>query len=75
MLVQPAPGGEASPEFRVEKQGKTTKVTLAAGDVAVFDNTRILHARTPFDTAEPRHLQGCYIDLDAVRSAARLASV
>lgn len=52
----------------------TRSVHLQAGEVALFDNTRILHARTAFDTAEPRHLQGCYIDLDAVRSSARLAT-
>ena len=48
-------------------------IHLQSTEVVLFDNTRILHARSAFDTNEPRHLQGCYIDLDAVRSAARLA--
>jgi gamma-butyrobetaine dioxygenase len=42
---------------------------LTAGDCVIFDNTRILHARTGFATAGRRHLQGCYADLDGVGSA------
>ena len=41
---------------------------LGPGDCVVFDNTRILHARTGFDAAGKRHLQGCYADLDGVES-------
>jgi gamma-butyrobetaine dioxygenase len=43
---------------------------LAPGDCLVFDNTRILHARTAFSGhgAGHRHLQGCYADLDGVES-------
>ena len=45
-------------------------LTLAPGDCVVFDNTRILHARTAFtDGAGARHLQGCYADLDGLASA------
>jgi gamma-butyrobetaine dioxygenase len=44
-------------------------VTLAPGDCIVFDNTRILHARTAFDgDTGARHLQGCYVDLDGLAS-------
>lgn len=44
-------------------------ITLAPGDCIVFDNTRILHARTAFaDGAGARHLQGCYADLDGLAS-------
>jgi gamma-butyrobetaine dioxygenase len=45
-------------------------VRLRPGDCAVFDNTRVLHARTGSSQAGPRHLQGCYADLDGVESAA-----
>ena len=45
---------------------------LAPGDCLVFDNTRILHARTGFAAAGRRHLQGCYADLDGVGSALAL---
>ena len=44
---------------------------LAAGDCLVFDNTRILHARTAFSMTPDspgRRLQGCYADLDGLAS-------
>src|SRR5580704_2943232 len=44
---------------------------LAAGDCLVFDNTRVLHARTAFRMtlgSPGRHLQGCYADLDGLAS-------
>src|SRR5215469_8526667 len=41
---------------------------LGPGDCVVLDNTRVLHARTGFDAAGERHLQGCYADLDGVAS-------
>ncbi|MYV98597.1 TauD/TfdA family dioxygenase [Streptomyces sp. SID3343] len=41
---------------------------LLPGDCVVFDNTRVLHARTAFDGAGARHLQGCYADLDGLSS-------
>jgi gamma-butyrobetaine dioxygenase len=41
---------------------------LGPGDCLVFDNTRILHARTGFTGGGQRHLQGCYADLDSAAS-------
>jgi gamma-butyrobetaine dioxygenase len=41
---------------------------LDAGDCLVFDNTRLLHARTAFAQDGRRHLQGCYADLDSLAS-------
>jgi gamma-butyrobetaine dioxygenase len=43
---------------------------LEAGDCLVFDNTRLLHARTAFQDScrGRRHLQGCYSDLDGLAS-------
>src|SRR5580692_4106175 len=44
---------------------------LAPGDCLVFDNTRILHARTAFSMtpgSAERRLQGCYADLDGLAS-------
>jgi gamma-butyrobetaine dioxygenase len=44
---------------------------LAPGDGLVFDNTRVLHARTAFSMSPGspgRHLQGCYADLDGLAS-------
>ncbi|MET9466484.1 TauD/TfdA family dioxygenase [Streptomyces sp. NPDC006544] len=41
---------------------------LAPGDCVVFDNTRLLHARTAFVESGGRHLQGTYADLDGLLS-------
>ncbi|MFD0279465.1 phosphonate degradation HD-domain oxygenase [Kitasatospora sp. NPDC127111] len=41
---------------------------LDRGDCLVFDNTRLLHARTAFEQDGRRHLQGCYADLDSLSS-------
>ena len=39
------------------------------GDCVIFDNVRILHARTAFDlTTGYRHLQGCYVGRDDLKS-------
>ena len=46
---------------------------LDDGDLVMFDNRRLLHGRTGFDPSEGlRHLQGCYIDIDAPRSLYRV---
>lgn len=45
---------------------------LLAGELMMFNNSRVLHGRTAFDPNEGhRHLQGCYIDLDGPRSLYR----
>ena len=42
---------------------------LNPGDCVVMQNDRTLHGRTAFDPGRGRrHLQGCYIDADAIRS-------
>jgi gamma-butyrobetaine dioxygenase len=57
------------PEFRLT-------LRLAPGDCLVFDNTRLLHARSAFAGPEggtgERHLQGCYADIDGLLSALAL---
>jgi alpha-ketoglutarate-dependent taurine dioxygenase len=47
---------------------------LEAGDVIVFDNTRLLHARTAFTVGagKTRWLQGCYIDIDSMSNNLRI---
>lgn len=46
---------------------------LNQGDLIVFDNRRVLHARNAFDLkAGRRHLQGCYIDRDELLSRIRV---
>ena len=52
--------------------GRQLNLRLAAGDCLVFDNTRVLHARTAFGLtagSPGRHLQGCYADLDGLASS------
>lgn len=45
---------------------------LVAGETMCFDNRRILHGRTEFaPQSGRRHLQGCYVDRDMVRSRLR----
>ena len=44
---------------------------LQAGELMLFDNTRILHARKAYSTSGTRHLQGAYSDLDGLYSALR----
>ncbi|WP_035794247.1 2-trimethylaminoethylphosphonate dioxygenase [Kitasatospora mediocidica] len=41
---------------------------LGPGDCLIFDNVRLLHARTAFEQDGRRHLQGCYADLDSLAS-------
>ena len=51
------------------------EITLQPGELVAFDNRRVLHGRRAFHSTERRHLQGCYIDIDAIHSAARLSSI
>ena len=47
------------------------KFKLAAGQIVVFDNQRILHGRTAFSSLRhARHLRGCYLTRDSVYSQA-----
>jgi gamma-butyrobetaine dioxygenase len=42
--------------------------SLVDGELVMFDNRRVLHGRTAFSSADARHLQGCYLDQDGLRS-------
>ncbi|WP_432995392.1 TauD/TfdA family dioxygenase [Dactylosporangium sp. CA-233914] len=56
----------------LNRPGGMVTFRLGPGDCVIFDNTRVLHARTAFaasGAAAARHLQGCYADLDAVQWA------
>jgi alpha-ketoglutarate-dependent taurine dioxygenase len=49
------------------------RILLGNGDLAMFDNQRILHGRTGFASSlYPRHLRGCYLTRDSVYSEAAL---
>ena len=46
---------------------------IRPGDLLAFDNRRVLHARTAYDTRHgERHLRGCYIDQDELLSRIRV---
>jgi gamma-butyrobetaine dioxygenase len=56
----------ADPAFQIES-------AFEPGDAVIFDNRRMLHARSAFDPEIcSRHLRGCYLDHDDVRSVARV---
>jgi gamma-butyrobetaine dioxygenase len=44
---------------------------LRAGELMLFDNTRVLHARKAYSASGTRHLQGAYSDLDGLYSSLR----
>jgi gamma-butyrobetaine hydroxylase len=50
-----------SPEFQV-------RFRLDPGDLFIVDNRRVLHGRAGYSGAGTRHLQGCYADVDGLRS-------
>jgi gamma-butyrobetaine dioxygenase len=59
------------------RPGRQLNLRLAPGDCLIFDNTRVLHARTAFSMSEGspgRHLQGCYADLDGLASTLAVLS-
>jgi len=54
------------PEFAI-------RFTYRPGDLVIFDNRRLLHARDAFEGASGhRWLQGCYMERDEIRSRYRM---
>ena len=52
----------------IEEPDLSVKFRLAPGELFIVDNTRVLHARTPFSGSGTRWLQGCYADKDGLLS-------
>lgn len=53
----------------------SVSIMLCAGEMAVFDNRRILHGREAFDPQSgPRYLHGCYVDRGEFESRLRVLS-
>ena len=49
------------------------RFTYRPGDLVIFDNRRLLHARDAFEgTSGHRWLQGCYMERDEIRSRYRM---
>jgi gamma-butyrobetaine dioxygenase len=55
----------------LERKELQINFKLAPGELMLFDNTRVMHARTAFSDAGTRHLQGAYSDLDSLYSTLR----
>lgn len=63
---------DAARAFRdsLEAPQNLVQYRLKAGDCVLFDNQRILHGRTQFDTSSGRrHLHGTYVDAQTMSSA------
>lgn len=52
----------------IERDELQVKFKLEAGELMMFDNTRVLHARKAYSDGGIRHLQGAYSDLDGLYS-------
>lgn len=52
----------------IEERNMSVKFRLAPGELFIVDNTRVMHARTPFSGSGTRWLQGCYADKDGLLS-------
>ena len=52
----------------IERDELKIQFKLSEGDLLLFDNTRVMHARTKFSKTGRRHLQGAYSDLDGLYS-------
>ena len=52
----------------IERDELKIQFRLSEGDLMLFDNTRVMHARTKFSKTGKRHLQGAYSDLDGLYS-------
>lgn len=58
---------------RLKDSRNVLSFKLRPGDMMVFNNRRVLHGRGAFDpNTGPRHLQGCYVDLDEWHSRIRV---
>jgi len=56
----------------LERPDLQLQFKLQPGELLLFDNTRVLHARRAYSAAGRRHLQGAYSDLDGLYSCLNL---
>jgi [2-(trimethylamino)ethyl]phosphonate dioxygenase len=52
----------------IEDPALAVSFRLKPGELFIVDNTRVLHARQPFEGSGSRWLQGCYADKDGLLS-------
>ena len=81
MSVLNVPAGRMLEVYRAHRKlaalirdpGFELRYRFASGDLVAFDNRRVLHGRTTFESASgPRRLQGCYVDRDVLFSRIRV---
>jgi gamma-butyrobetaine dioxygenase len=59
----------------LEDERKQVRFRLEPGDLVIVDNRRVMHGRTPYAAGVgERHLQGCYADIDGLRSTLAVLS-
>ena len=73
LRLPPARLAEFYPAYRhfaeiLARRSLQLEFRLAPGQLLLFDNTRVLHARRAYAAAGTRHLQGAYSDLDGLYS-------
>ena len=76
LKLPPAIMREFYPAYRhyaeiLERENLQIVFKLQTGELMLFDNTRILHARKAYSASGTRHLQGAYSDLDGLYSSLR----
>lgn len=76
LKLPPATLREFYPAYRhyaeiLEREDLQIVFKLHAGELILFDNTRVLHARKAYSASGSRHLQGAYSDLDGLYSSLR----
>ena len=52
----------------IEREALQIQFKLNPGELMMFDNTRVMHARKAYSKGGVRHLQGAYSDLDGLYS-------
>ena len=76
LKLPPALMREFYPAYRhyaeiLERETLQIVFKLQPGELMLFDNTRVLHARKAYSASGTRHLQGAYSDLDGLYSSLR----
>ncbi|TDR56086.1 TfdA family taurine catabolism dioxygenase TauD, partial [Halomonas ventosae] len=71
--VEPAYEALMTLQRMLHEPAFTIRFTYRPGDLVIFDNRRLLHARDAFEGASGhRWLQGCYMERDEIRSRYRM---
>ncbi|GHB16251.1 TauD/TfdA family dioxygenase [Salinicola rhizosphaerae] len=72
--VEPAYAALLALQRLLREPAFALRFTYAPGDLVIFDNRRLLHARDAFDVSQggSRWLQGCYLERDEARSRLRM---